>query len=243
MRDGDSKDYCWRAAVQSLLEVCDTVTICDGGSTDGTMEAALDWSRRESRVRVIHFPWPNPKGEPHFWVSWLNWCRELIHNFWHIQLDADEVLYESSIPWILEFTKEKRLASAWCERINFFGDLHHTIPRDKVCGWRVARLASQSLWMPTDYPHPDGEELCRIAVESPVKIAHYGFVRRLDALFAKSKDYQGWTMGSYDSRLVEVEAKGSGYKGIEASSGWTADLWQGSQPKAALPWLKERGLI
>lgn len=245
VRDGDLHDYCWREAVQSLLPVCSTVTVCDGGSTDGTREAIESWSLRDSRVRLLDFPWPSPRGETHFWVRWLNWCRERISEPWHFQLDADEVLFESSYDWIREFVASApHPASAWCARLNFWRDPFHLSPSGKMCGDRVARLASTSLWMPTDYPHPLGEELCARAVYSPVRIAHYGALRRRDAMALKQRAYMSWTVaGDLDPRLVAAESAANWCDSVATQCGWAHLVapYHDDHPLLAHDWLRVHG--
>lgn len=243
IRDGENADYPWREAVQSLLPICDSVTVCDGGSTDGTLEAIYEWMKREPKIRLVHYPWPDPKGMLHFWVTWLNWCREQIPHFWHIQLDADEVLYEQSYDCIAEFTKTKRKQSAMMLRVNLWKDPQHVLSPGLLCGHKVIRLAPQSLWMPTDYPHPLGEELCRVSTETPAQIFHYGFLRQRAAFFIKQKRFIGWVHDSYDDRLVKAEAADDHHDSIAQQCGW-ADLVQeyhNNHPQVAIPWLQRHG--
>ena len=243
IRDGDETDYPWREAVQSLLPICDTVTICDGGSTDGTLEAIQEWMLIEPKIRLVHYPWPNPKGMLHFWVTWLNYCRERIPHFWHLQLDADEVLFEGGYEWIANFTKTKRIQSAMMLRVNFWKDSRHILPPGHVCGHKVIRLAPQALWMPTDYPHPLGEHLCHVSTESPVQIAHYGFLRKREAFFTKQHRYRGWVHDSYDPRLTTAEASPSHHDSIAEQCGWghLVEPYPNSHPLVAHQWLRDRG--
>jgi glycosyltransferase involved in cell wall biosynthesis len=243
IRDGDDADFCWREAVRSLLPICDSVTICDGGSTDGTLEAIQEWMKTEPKIRLVHYPWPNPKGMLHFWVTWLNWCREQIPHFWHLQLDADEVLFESSYEWIDGFTRTKREESARMTRLNFWKDHRHVLPHGHVCGHIVMRLAPQSLWMPTDYPHPLGERLCQVSCPSPAQIGHYGFIRKREGYFTKQRRYQGWVHDSYDPRCVKAESATNHLDSIASQCGWAHLIqdYKGPHPEAIKPWLRERG--
>lgn len=243
IRDGEITDYCWRQAVESLLPICDTVTICDGGSTDGTLEAIQEWQKTEPKIRLLNWPWPNPKGMDHFWVTWLNFCRERIPNFWHLQLDADEVLHESSYRWIEDFTRTERDQSAVCERLNFWKDPWHIVPDGKVCGTNVVRLGPTKHWMPTDYPHPWGDHLLRISMPSPIKIAHYGMIRPRKAMMEKQRRFQVWTFGSLDPRVETADKSENWYDSMAAQCGWASEIreYRGTHPFIAHRWLKQRG--
>lgn len=244
IRDGESTDFMWREAVESLLPVCSTVYICDGGSTDGTLQAIEKWCSREPRLRLTHFPWSSPVGQTHLWVTWLNHARSHITEPWHFQLDADEVLSPASYDWIRDFTSTPREASAWCHRFNFWRDPWHLLPDGKVCGTRVARLASTSLWMPTDYPHPLGEDLCRMAVGSPIQIYHYGWLRRREAMIQKQRRYMNWTVGGdLDPRLTAAETAANWCEEVATQCGWRGDVtrFQGEHPEVAKQWLRDRG--
>lgn len=244
VRDGIDTDYCWQEAVRSLLPICSTVTLCDGGSTDGTLQAIQRWCDAEPRLRLVHFPWSNPQGETHLWVRWLNHCRSHIAEPWHLQLDADEVLHESSYDWIRAYVANApHPAAAWCIRDNFWRDPWHLVPSGHMCGDRVARLASTSLWMPTDYPHPKGEELCRLAVHSPIRISHYGALRRPAAMAVKQRRYQAWTLGGLDPRIAAAEQAPNWCDSVAEQCGWAHLVapYKGTHPRVAWTWLRAHG--
>lgn len=252
VRNGLELDYCFKDAIESLLPVCDTVTVCDGCSNDGTLEFLRDWSARDSRIRLCVYPWPNPKGDPSFWVEWLNYCRIHIREDYQIQLDADEILSESSYPVIRHFrdTGVPHGTAFWCRRYNFWGDTHHLIPHGVCCSHRVVRVAPQPIWMASDGPDPRGNALVAIAVEppEPIEIFHYGFLRKREAFFEKARRLQHYffhpePVQRYDARLDDVEHKPGNWmmdiKGID----WLKDLipFDGKHPERMKPWLKERG--
>ena len=243
IRDGEETQFCWRETVRSLLPICDTVTICDGGSTDGTLEAIQAWMKIEPKIRLVHFPWPNPKGMEHFWVTWLNFCRERIPHYWHLQLDADEVLHESSYQWIADFAGGPRDNAATCERLNFWRDPWHIVPDGKVCGTHVVRLGPTRCWMPTDYPHPLGHEILTLSRPSPIKIAHYGMMRPRKAMLLKQERYQGWTFGSLDPRVTKAADAPNWYDSMAEQCGWSNEIreYHGTHPLLAHQWLTDHG--
>lgn len=247
IRDGESTDFPWRECIASLLPVCSTVYVCDGGSTDGTLDAIQEWMTREPKLRLIHYPWPSPKGRTHFWVEWLNYARDHIHEPWHLQLDADEVLYEDSYDWIRHYVATTPPpAAVWCQRLNFWRDPWHLVPSGHMCGDRVARLASTALWMPTDYPHPDGELLCQLAGKypvAPIKIGHYGALRSRAGMALKQRRYQEWTIGSLDPRIAIAEQSANWCDSVAEQCGWADKVasYRGDHPAVIKQWLRDRG--
>lgn len=250
VRNGIELDYCWREAVASLLPVCDTVTVCDGSSTDWTQEEIREWMAREPRILLCVYPWPNPKGDIEFWVKWINYAREHVKEDFQFQLDADEILSEKSYPLIEEFkrgTMPTDRVSLRCLRYNFWQDPQHLIPHGVCCGHQVVRVAPTSVWLPSDGSHPSGAEANRIARDSQIELFHYGFLRRREAYFEKTRQLHTMFFGGMtDSRIIDVEknCKGNWMQEIQNVE-WLNRLrdFTGQHPAIALPWLKERGYV
>jgi glycosyltransferase involved in cell wall biosynthesis len=251
IRDGDKLDYPWRECIQSLLPVCDVVVACDGGSTDGTLEEIKRWCEREPKLRLCEYPWPNPKGDIEFWVHWLNYCREHIPCTHHIQLDADEVLDERSYRAVRHYNRDGPQHTLWCRRLNFWRDHRHLIPEGVCCSHRVCRLAPQSMWLPSDGPHPKGSPAIQAAEPSNVVIHHYGFLRRKEAFFEKAKALQSYFFDGYDQRLVDVERLLI-LEGENSQKNWMQEVkgidwidrlvpYDGHHPAIAHQWLRDRG--
>ncbi len=251
IRDGNKLDYCWRECIQSLLPVCDLVVVCDGGSTDDTLEEIRAWCEREPKLRLCCYDWPNPKGDIDFWVNWLNTCREHIPCTHQIQLDADEILDEHSYHAVRRYADDGQRHTLRCKRLNFWRDHRHLIPPGVCCGHEVVRLAPIDMWLPSDGAHVKGETAVREAVDSPIQIFHYGFLRKREAFFEKAKALQSYFFDGYDQRLVDVErklilegenAKGNWMQEIDGIE-WKDNLipYDGPHPPVAHHWLKERG--
>lgn len=244
IRNGFDLDYCFREAIESLLPVCDEVVVCDGESTDGTQEFIRVWMQREPKIKLCVYKWPNPKGDPDFWVSWIQYCRSHITSDYEIQLDADEVLSEKSYPAIQEFKQSKRKPrmSFWCNRYNFWRDTKSLIPHGVCLGHRVVRIAPQDVWMPSDGCHALGAEAVEMAVHSGIEIFHYGFLRKTEAFFRKARALQGYFFNGFDQRLADVENKSGWMTEVEGVE-WTSRLmpFEGEHPLIMKNWLKERG--
>ena len=252
IRNGESLDYCWKEAVQSLLPVCDFVVVCDGESNDGTQELIRDWANRDHRVKLCVYPWPNPVGDVDFWVKWLNYCREHIAADYQIQLDADEVISERSYPVVEELKRRTGRFSVWCRRYNFWRDAQHLVPHGVCCSHKVVRLAPQDVWLPSDGPHTRGAEAVGMAIDSPIEIFHYGFLRNRDAFFDKAKALHRYFFGTYDSRLEAAQER-TGILIAEGKEGnwmdhcdmeWLDRLipYYGHHPQLMQLWIEQRGL-
>jgi len=247
VRDGNKLDYCWKEAIQSLLPVVDVCVVCDGGSTDGTLEEIRAWCEREPKLRLCCYPWTDPSGDIEFWVKWLNFAREHIPCTHQIQLDADEVLDDESYREIRAYVKEAPRASLVCKRLNYWRDLRHTIPPGVCLSHRPTRLCPTDVWLPSDGAHPLGAECTGMSRESGVVIHHYGFLRRPEAYFAKQRLLQRYFFGGdQDKRLEDVEvAIRDGGKWMDKIQGveWSEDanICHEKQPIVAHQWLRERG--
>lgn len=243
IRNGNELDYCWRECIQSLLPVCDEVVVCDAQSTDGTLEEIRAWMEREPKIKLCIYEWPNPKGDPDFWVKWLNYSREHLHTDWHLELDADEILSEKSYPIVRQFCSQPHRRSAWCTRWNFWRDHRHTIPEGVCLGKHVVRLAPRNVWLPSDGPHPHGAEAIAMAQMTGIEIFHYGFLRMRAPLFAKEKLLQRYFFDGYDERMVRGEAYMGNWMEMPGICGWEnrVDKFDPEHPAVIRDWLKQRG--
>lgn len=245
VRNGISLDYCWREAIVSLLPVCDVVSVCDGESTDGTQEEIREWMRREPKLSLCVYSWPNPKGDPDFFVNWINYAREHVRADYQFQLDADEVVSELSYPyieWLKQRPAEKRF-SIRMNRLNFWRDHRHLIPNGECCGHEVIRIAPQNMWLASDGQHPKGTEAPQIAQFLGIDIFHYGFLRKRDAFFTKERLLQSYFFDNWDPRLERAEKEPGNWMQMEGVTGWENRLldYAGPHPAVARVWLKERG--
>jgi len=243
VRNGNQLDFCWKEAVASLLPVCDEVLLCVGtGNEDGTEEEARALWAADPKINLCMYPWPEPKGDADFWVKWLNYAREHLKSEWHLQLDADEILYEKGYDEIRRFI-EKPNRSAIFTRWNFWRDHRHTIPQGFCCAKHVIRLAPAPLWMASDGYHPMGSGVASIAEGTGIEIFHYGFIRKREAFFDKERKLQNYFFNTYDERLARAESYQGNWMQMPEVTGWEAALddYNGPHPQAAHPWLKERG--
>lgn len=244
IKDGLRLDYCFVEAIKSLLPVCDSITVCDGESSDGTLELIREWMTREPKIKFCSYKWPSPKGQIDFYVDWIQYGRAHVKCDRLLHLDADEILSESSYPIIESLNQTEGNFTTWFKRWNLWRDAKSVIPHGVCCSDQVVRYSPQQIWLPSDGPHELGAEAIRMAIKpSPQpQIMHYGFLRKTQAWFAKARELQGYFFGSFDPRLAAVEGDdkwASNIKDVE----WTSRLvkFDGEHPALAIPWLKERG--
>lgn len=252
VKNGDTLDYCWFEAVMSLLPVCDEVIISDGGSTDGTLEAAMRLSKSSPRIRVVNYSWPvlptyetvkdskpGPPGNPRMLIDWLNWTRQFCQYDMQITTDADEILDPASWPEIRRAVEAKECR--WFRRLHFWKDANHITQDDKVCGTNVARLGPTEMEMVSDEQRHEGEPPIRqlATFHDSLRFFHYGFIRRPGAFFAKSKIMQAALLNSYDGRLKMAEESGINWTDLTEIGELVP--FQGQHPDLMKKWLIERG--
>lgn len=243
IRNGNELDFCWRECIQSLLPVCDVVSVCDGESTDGTQEEIRDWMTREPKLSLCVYPWPDPVGDADFFVKWINYAREHVKADYQFQMDADEALSEESYDEVLKLKQREGRFSVICDRLNFWRDSKHLIPDGQCCGHKVIRIAPQNMWLASDGQHPLGWEAPQIAIESSIKIFHYGFLRKREAFFKKEKLLQKMFFNNWDQRLEAAQKHEGNWMEMPDVTGWERQLkdYSGNHPQVAREWLKERG--
>lgn len=241
VRNAIELDYCLVAGAESLIPVADELVICDGESTDGTLDLIKDLMARDSRVRMVTYPWTNPHNVPDFWVNWLNFARNTLRHPMQLTIDADEVLAAQSYPAILELAAQNR--SAMFHRLNFWQDAEHLAPENRCCGTMVARMGPSNLYMPSDEPHPaQRENVRKYAVEDDrLLIYHYGFIRDPQAFVRKSIVVQNMFFGSVDARITDMADQGKSWKDRDYFEGLPLRQYTGKHPTAALPWLRKNG--
>lgn len=245
VRNGISLDYCWELAIESMIPVCDEVVISvglkEGEKDDGTFDRAMEWEKKDSRTRVVVYPWNDPHRHIGWWVEWLNWTRQELRYPMQFSLDADEVLDPRGYDKMRQICiKSER---AFFRRQNYWSDPQHLIPHNRGCGYLVARLGPTALYMPSDEPEPANEHnIRRGAKEHPELIIHHlGFLRKPEAFLAKSEVVQKAFFGVLDGRLE---------KHVQDKTDWRqSDYFYGEElQKATEPipdiikgWLLERG--
>lgn len=235
-------DYCYKQTIESLLPVCDEVVVCDSDSTDGTLELLLHWALEEPKLRIVNYPWPDPKGDMQWFVKWINAGRAFVKFSTLLQLDADEIL--SDDPDTLDAIKRTVAKNdAICfDRINFVRDAHSVIPEGECCGRWVVRLGPSHLHWVSDEPHLPGEVplLDMAHIEPKAKIFHLGFLREREAFYSKARVVLGAFFNEFDQRLKRSQLSNDH---PFAEFPWWNRLtsYRGYYPASVKAWMAERG--
>jgi hypothetical protein len=255
VHDAIKGDYPVIECARSLIPVCDEVLIADADSTDGTLQMLTRFAAMEPKVRVVSIPWPKlptyeeykadaprPMNDNKFWPILLNTVRPMLRYQSQIHLDADEILFPCAYDEVRRAVADGSVR--YLERLNFWQDAHHRCPEGWVCGTYVAKLGPSTLWCPSDEHWPDGEPEMRqrATKHESLKVGHYGFLRKQDGFYAKSKVMQPAVVGNYDARLEEAERTGRNWWEL---STFPAELvpYDGGHPDTIILWLNERGRL
>jgi glycosyltransferase involved in cell wall biosynthesis len=247
VRNGLELDYCFELAIQSMLPFCDEVVVCDRDSTDGTAEVLREMDRNNPKIRLVNMPWDDPCGDIKWFVKWINFTREQCQYSNQFFLDADEVLDPDSGALLSRIPYgEARVF----HRLNFFRDGRTIIPTGFTCAHQVVRFGpthlpscSDEIYAPGHFEGPE-PVIRQIASEDKrLRIFHYGFIRKQQAMFDKCKVVLRAFFNRYDDRLVEAQ-KHSDMK-WQDFCGYPVPVltYDGTHPEIAIPWLKERGAL
>ena len=241
IRNGILLDYCWRESALSMLGVCDELVINDIQSDDGTWECAQDWAAKNPKITLCRTDWTNPERTSDWWPEILNRTRQHAKSEHVIHLDADELIHEDDYPRIR--TAAEGAQTIFCKRLNFWKDAQSLIPEGVCCGTKVLRIAPVNMPLPSDYPWEPAASTMLQAVDSEIRIFHYGFLRKRDAFFKKAREVQRIWAGDYDPRLEAAEKFEGDWAQMPGITGWENDLteYKGSHPKVIHDWLRERG--
>lgn len=247
VRNGERLDYCYELAIQSLLKirVLSELVVCDSDSDDGTREKLEAMARKDGRIKIVNWPWKDPKGVSHHaWIEWLNFARGHLKTDCQITLDADEVLDDDTGCHldIIDALCTQNPARVF-DRLNFWRDPHSLIPEGECCGKYVARMGYANQWMPSDQPlHPGESELHDAAIRAKdLRIFHLGFLRDKDAFYRKARAVLGMWFNRYDERLEKGEREGKPVHETECAFTDRLVPYVGQYPAGVVEWLQARG--
>lgn len=247
IRNNMKLGYCVELAIDSLLKVCEQVVVADSDSTDGTLQMLERWADKEPRLKIVRFPWTDPRGVGHrFWVDWLNFARSHLRTEFQITLDGDEVLDDS--PGCHEAIAQACADSnpnRWFRRNNYWRSPEFVIPTGHCCGDRVVRLGFAKLNMPSDQPVKAGEYpiVDTAKDDGRLLVHHLGFLRPKSTFYAKARACQSIWFNSFDPRLEVGEQAGIELWETTAGAAYEDKLVRHKDklPVPVQKWLAERG--
>jgi glycosyltransferase involved in cell wall biosynthesis len=177
--NGLCNDYSIKAAVESLIALCDKCCILDCGSTDGTAELVKSYESESVKVILLTKDmWDAQKGKEKL-SYFTNVAIESLDTDWNFNLQADECLGTECFDAVREAINNPHAEAYFCRRYNLWGNSQHylDVPDDrKPVGDVVVRLAK------TKYRSVDDAQ----SIHSPIvnadyidkiRIYHTGFVR------------------------------------------------------------------
>lgn len=245
VRNGYRLDYCFEMAIQSLLPVCSEVVVCDSDSDDGTTECLLQMVANNPKIRLINWPWKDPKGVSHnAWIEWLNFARQHLTTECQITLDADEVLSDHpSCHLAIQSALDTDMPARRFDRLNFWRDPHSLIPEGHCCGKVVARMGPTAWKMHSDEPVHAGESpLIDQAIFNPaLQIFHLGFLRDQNAFYRKARAVLGIWFDRFDERLEKGEREGKPVWETECAFTDLLVPYTGYYPAPVRTWMSDRG--
>jgi hypothetical protein len=242
IRNGETYDYCYKEAIQCLLDLCDKVVVCAVPTEDATAEHVCNMqfdNASKMDVRLVNdYYWEKMAFHTKHRLSiFTNYAIEMLDTDYVFSLQGDEIVDPSSYDAIRQAVNEG-YEGYLCSRVNLWGSPHTqlNVPHNrKPCSTEVLRLAK------TCYrAYDDAESLaapCEDKFVNQIKIWHMGFVRRRDIHPDKIREMQGSIFKcGVDSKLEGmVEFDSTKWFGPE-------DLVpiEGELPPIIRQWAKER---
>lgn len=196
IRNGEKYDYCYKEALQCLLEFCDRVVIC----VVDTHEDETAWRLRGYEAcnnkllvrRISNEDWQNMQFQGKHRLSiFTNYAIEMLDTDYVFNLQGDEILAPESYELVRRAVNEGA-EGYLCSRINLWGSPYTQLNVEhsrKPCSTEIVRLTK------TCYRAYDDAESIAAPVDSKyvdlIKIWHMGFVRKRDVHPDKIREMQG----------------------------------------------------
>jgi hypothetical protein len=202
IKDGEKYDYCYQQAVESLLGVCDKVSLVYFTPTSDWIPSNVLVDERLRVHALSHSIWDAMFGKTK--ISHLqNLAAACLDTDYQLLVQADEVITPDSYYAIRE-AMETGGDGFLCERVNLWGSPNTRLvaPKERQpCSTYVNRLTKRGYWC-----YDDGENIASpttLDFVNRIKIIHYGFVRKKEVMKAKIINMQEsvFAMGHHDPKL------------------------------------------
>lgn len=226
------------------MPICDEFVFSEGYSEDNTLKLIEQFrDKYPDKVRIVYYDW----SAGHFTdiPKSTNVGIEAITSDYYINLQADEAIHEKYLP-IIKSSIEMGDADIYYTPILHFWSSFGKVYKPGVFYDGVYRIARrecypyiQSIWDGMTLGEANGKAPMQKA-ELPIRILHYGYVRKPRALIEKANHIFPWWGYELDKRFNE-RGEGNTLK-------W--DLWHppdkdlmdysDTHPKVMLKWIAER---
>ena len=238
VHNGIELDYCFQAALASLLDLCDQVVVLDAESTDGTTDYLHLKAKSNYRLKVISAPWRPARINEATKTDWLydlhNEARRALTTSHQVLCQADEVFHPDDFGEIHSLAKSG--CQAYVDRLNFWVDSQHYVPEGKVCGKRIIRIGR--VHTPVAWAHENLQP--NHPVGSGVRLFHYGFLRNGEAFCKKSEVMEKNLIGEWNPMCQRTKTEGTKIF-AEAIPLSDCHEFHGTHPHYIIPWLKSHG--
>lgn len=242
--NGNKFDYCFKEAIQCLLEFCDIAVVLSGGD-DNTYEDIYSMlSKTDGRLILIKLSqeqWDSQHGKEklnYFTNIAIKRAEEFGYDY-QFNLQADEIVHEKSYAEIRKAI-QSGMDGYMATRINLWESpyLQLDVPQErKPCNTEIIRLTK------TQYRSVDDAEsiavpLVQTYYTNGIRIYHMGFVRKREVMKEKITNMQVNVFG-----MSEADEK------LKLSDTFNPKLWFDGDdlkpideplPKLIQQWAKER---
>ncbi|HSU29204.1 MAG TPA: hypothetical protein VLJ68_12545 [Chitinophagaceae bacterium] len=240
IRNGFTYEYPFLQSIQSILPICDEFVVAVGNSNDGTKEAIL--AIGSPKIRVIDTVWDEQlRSNGTIFAQQANIALMNTKGDWAFHIQADELIHEKDLATIQEQIRnvhdDNKVEGLLFDFLNFYGNydyLNDTRNQHKK-EIRVIRNHSH-IYSYRDsqgfrkYPSYESYQAGHKGFKLKVKyiqvpVYHYSYVRKPEAMNAKSKYFETfWHNDAYVDQKYREE-KGYDYYNIER-----VKKFEGSQP-------------
>ena len=195
-------DYCIVESILNLKEFCDTVSVVDAGSSDGTIDLIMPLADEKCKITIIS-EWEQHHGREKL-SYFANRAMDLLDTDYLFHGQADEIISEDSFPWIRK-AMEEGMPGYMCRRYNLWKDPYHMLNVEqnrKPCSTEIVRLA-QNKYRAVGDAESLGCDQVYIDYLDKIEIFHVGFVRKREVMKSKIIHMQKdvFEMAGYDQKL------------------------------------------
>jgi hypothetical protein len=205
-KDAEKYDYCYQQAVESLLAVCDKVSLVHFAATEDWLPTDILADERLSVCALPNRVWEKMKGKTKL-SNIQNIAAMFLDTDYQLLIQADEIITPESQTAIRQ-AMETGGEGFICERVNLWGSPNTmlVVPQERQpCSVHVNRLTKRGYWC-----YDDGESIgspTTLDFANRIKIIHYGFVRKREVMKAKIINMQTgvFAMENYDAKLDQCD--------------------------------------